>query len=73
MKSSSLCDSNNAYILVKGTIAVKNTAAVDVDANDTNKKVILKNCVLFTRCISRINHTQIDDAQYIVIVMPMYI
>ena len=46
MKSSSLCDSNNAYILVKGTITVKNTAAVDVDANDTNKNVIFKNCLL---------------------------
>ena len=37
-----------------------------------NKKVIFKICVPFTSCISRINHTQIDDAQYINIVMPVY-
>ena len=35
---SSLCDYGDAYILVKGTIAVKNTAAADADANNTNKR-----------------------------------
>ena len=29
--------------------------------NNTNKKVILKNCVLFTDCIKEINNTQIDN------------
>ena len=69
---SSLFDYSDAYILVKGTITVVNTAASDADANNTNKKVIFKNCALFTSCISRINNTQIDDAQYIDVVMPMY-
>ena len=36
------------------------------------KKVIFKNCALFTNCISKINNTQIDNAEYIDIVMPMY-
>ena len=54
---SSLCDYSDAYILVKGTITVDNTAAADADANDTNKKVIFKNCAPFTNCISEINNT----------------
>ena len=38
----------------------------------TSKKVIFKNCTPFTNCISKINNTQIDNADYIDIVMPMY-
>ena len=34
----SLCDSGDAYILVKGNITVNNTAAVGAAANSTNKK-----------------------------------
>ena len=68
MLRSSLCDYSDAYILVKGNISVNNTAA----ANNTNKKVIFKNCAPFTNCISKINNTQIDNAEYINIVMPMY-
>ena len=44
MLKSSLCGYSDAYILVKGIITVPNTAAVDADANNTNKKVIFKNC-----------------------------
>ena len=69
---SGLCDYGDAYILVKGNITVKNTAADVYAANNTNKKVIFKNCAAFTNCISKINNTQIDNAQYIDIVMPMY-
>ena len=38
MLKSSLCDYSDAYILVKGTITVNNTAAADTNANNTNKK-----------------------------------
>ena len=69
---SSLCDYSDAYILVKGTISLNNTAAADAAANNTNKKVIFKNCAPFTNCISEINNTQIDNAKDIDIVMPMY-
>ena len=69
MLRSILCDYSDAYILVKGNITVNNTAAA---ANNTNKKVIFKNCAPFTNCISKINNTQIDNAEYIDIVMPMY-
>ena len=71
MLRSSLCDYSDAYILVKGNITVNNTAADGAAANNTNKKVIFKNCAPFTNCISKINNTQIDNAEYIDIVMPM--
>ena len=72
MLKSSLCDYSDAYILVKGTISVNNTAAQGAAANNTNKKVIFKNCAPFTNCISENNNTQIDNAKDIDIVMPMY-
>ena len=72
MLKSSLCDYSDAYIFVKGTIAVNNTAAAGAAANNTNRKVIFKNCAPFTNCISEINNTQIDNAKDIDIVMPMY-
>ena len=72
MLKSSLCDYSDVYILVKGTITVNNTAAQGFDANNTSKKVIFKNCAPFTNCISEINNTQIDNAEDIDIVMPMY-
>ena len=72
MLKSSLCDYSDAYILVKGTISINNTAAQGAAANNTNKKVIFKNCAPFTNCISKINNTQIDNAKDIDIVMPMY-
>ena len=72
MLKSSLCDYSDAYILVKGTITVNDTAAQGAAANNTNKKVIFKNCAPFTNCISETNNTQIDNAKDIDIVMPMY-
>ena len=72
MLKSNLCDYSDAYILVKGTISANNTAAAGAAANNTNKKVIFKNCAPFTNCISEINNTQIDNAKDIDIVMPMY-
>ena len=66
----SLCDYSGAYILVKGNITVNTTDRAA--ANNTNKKVIFKNCALFTNCISKINNKDIDNAEYIDIVMPMY-
>ena len=72
MLKSSLCDCSDAYILVKGTISVNNTAAQGAAVNNNNKKVIFKNCAPFTNCISEINNTQIDNAKDIDIVMPMY-
>ena len=72
MLKSSLCDYSDAYILVKGTITVNNTAAADADANNNNKKIIFKNCVPFTNCISEIHNTQVDNATDLYIEMPVY-
>ena len=74
MLRSGLCDYADSYILVKGTIAITgegaNTAAERADERD--KGVPFKNCAPFTKCISRINNTDIDNAHDIDIVMPMY-
>ena len=72
MLRSSLYDYSDAYTLVKGNIMVNNTAAEGAAATNTNKKVIFKSCAPFTNCISKIYNTQIDDAEYIYIVMPTY-
>ena len=53
MLKTGLCDYSDAYILVKGNITVNNTAAIGAAANNTNKKVIFKNCAPFTNCISK--------------------
>ena len=70
----SLCDSSDAYILVKEKIRITgagdNAAARKADERD--KVVAFKNCAPFTNCISEITNTQIDTAKDIYIVMPMY-
>ena len=71
---SNLCDYADSYILVKGTITV-NGAGANADArqvDEGDKRVTFKNCAPFTKCISRINNTDIDNANDIDIVMPMY-
>ena len=70
MLRSSLCDHSDAHILVKGNILVNNNAGAGAAGNNINKKVTFKNCVPFTNCISKINNTQIDNAEDIDIVMP---
>ena len=48
MLRASLCDYSDVYILVKGTITVVNTAAVDAEANNTKKKrYILALCAIY--------------------------
>ena len=56
---------------VTATIKVPNTEADSAPVNNTNKKVIFKNCAPFTNWISEVNNTQVDDAQDVNIVMPM--
>ena len=68
----SLCDYSDAYILVKENTAANNTVGVAADPNNKDKKVIFKNCAPFANCISKINNTQIDNAENIDMVMPMY-
>ena len=74
MLSSNLCDYADAYILVKGTITITeggdDPAARQADERD--KGVTFKNCAPFTKCISRINNTDIDTAQDFDIVISLY-
>ena len=58
---SNLCDCSDAYILVRGDIT-----AVAAPAT----QVVLKNCAPFTKCITKVDKTTIDDAEDLV--MPMY-
>ena len=69
---SNLCDYNDAYIVVKGTITLPNKAAAGAAVNNTNENVTFKNSAPFTYCITQINNTQVEDAQKNDIVMPMY-
>ena len=72
MLKSSFCDYIDAYIHVRGTITVNNTAAEGAAANNNNKKVIFKNCAPFTICVSQINNTDLDNAKYFDIRMAIY-
>ena len=51
MLKSSLCDYSDAYIFVKSTITVPNTAAAN-----NRKNIIIKNYAPFTNCLSKINN-----------------
>ena len=48
---------------MKGTITVPNTVAAGAVLNNTNKKIIFKNCAPSTDSITEINNTQVDDTQ----------
>ena len=74
MLTSNLCDYSDAYILVKETITIPGDGDDDAakPADERDRGLIFKNCAPFTKCISRINNTDIDNAKDIDIVMPMY-
>ena len=59
---SNRCDYNDPYILVKGDITV--TVAPQT-------QVSFKNCAPFTKCITKIDGTTIDDAEDLDLVMLM--
>ena len=74
MSKTSLCDYSNACILVKGTITIARAGDNDEarQADEKDEGVMLKICAQFADCISEINNTQIDNAHYLRVVMPMY-
>ena len=53
-------------------LKVSNTAAANADASNVVKKVIFKTLSFFTNCTSEMNNIQIDNANDIDVVMPMY-
>ena len=74
MLRSNLCDYVYSYILVKGAVTITGAGydAAARRADERNKGVAFKNCAPFTKCMSRINNTDIDNAHYIDIEMLMY-
>ena len=60
---SNLCDYNDAYILAKGDIAITGHQAAEV---------AFKKFLPFTKDITKINETTIDNADDSNLVMPMY-
>ena len=74
MLRSNLCDYADLYIVVKGTITITGEGdnAGERQADDRDKGVTFKNYAPFTKCISRIDNTCIDNAHDFDIVMPMY-
>ena len=60
---SNFCDYNNTYILVRGDITVKAVPST---------KVAFNNYAQFTKCITQIDETIIDDAENLDLVMPMH-
>ena len=60
---SNLCDFTDAYILLKGNIAI-------IGHHVTQGAFEI--CAPFTKCITKIDGTTIDDAEDLDLVMPMY-
>ena len=67
MLRSDLCDFNDAYIVVKGTITVTNP-----DNAKRNQAVAFKNNAPFINCNSKIKGVKIDNAEDLDVVMTMY-
>ena len=66
----SLFDFNDAYIVVKGDIALTNDGDrgfIDI----RNSSLAFNNNTSFTNCISKINNVLIDNAEELDVVMPM--
>ena len=71
MLRSNLCDFSDAYIVVKGTIALtKSNGNGIIDIR--NRFLAFKNNSPFINCISKINNVLIDIAEDLDVVMPMY-
>ena len=68
MLRSDLCDYSNAYLWVKGTIAV-------TDPNNNanfDRRLTFKNNAPFISCISKINGELVENAEDLDVVVPMY-
>ena len=71
MLRSNLDDYADSYIIVEGTITITGVGD-DAAARQADERVTFKNCAPFTKSISRINNSDIDNVHDIDIVMPMH-
>ena len=80
---SSLCDYSDAYVLVTGNIAVTRTIAAPAGSpagTEPQRKqpltaatqVAFKNCAPFEKCLTEIDGTLVDEANFINIAKPKY-
>ena len=75
MLRSDLCDYNDAYIVVKGTITV--SANNDNDENNSirdkkkNRSLAFKNNAPFISCFSKINGVLVENVEDLQVVIPM--
>ena len=67
MLRSDLCHFSDACIVVEETIILED----DNFVNKRNKDLAFKNNAPFMNCISKINGVKIDNAEDLVVVMPM--
>ena len=74
MTRSALYDYSDAYIRVSGTLKINGAGDGDnaKRPDERSKGVIFKYCALLTNCRSCINENQIDNTEYIDVVMAMY-
>lgn len=70
MVKSSLSNYSDVYILDKEKITLAAFTAAARDRN--NEHVLFKNFASFTNCTSNIYNTQVDNAKYFDVVIPMY-
>ena len=65
-----LCAYSDAYVIVKGGPEASDVATAQ--AGKLNKGLTFKNCASCTHCISKINNTQLDDAENLDFLMLVY-
>ena len=68
MLRSDLCNFSDAYIVVKGDIALEGNN----NANKKNKNLAFKANAPFINCILKIDNEKTDNAEDLDVVMPMY-
>ena len=68
MLRSDLCDFSDVDVVMEGTVTLEGNN----DANKQNKNLAFRNNAPFINCISKINGVQIDNAEDLAVVMPMY-
>ena len=66
---SSLCDYNDAYILLRSDIII---IIIIIIIWHGATKVAFKDCAPFTKCTTKIYETTIDDAENLDLAIPMY-
>ena len=74
MLNASLCDYSDACTLVEGrrTVVGQGADALAIAVDRNYKEVVFKNCAPFIKCIIKINNAEVDNAEDLNIVVPIY-